>query len=56
MITQKMAGQERSDIYVVYTITLCALKLKDVVITLLSDLIYVSNQIWYFLKPFGANL
>ena len=40
----KMADQERSDFYVVFTMILCTLKLQELSITSLSDLIQVSDQ------------
>ena len=43
-LTQKMADQKRYDFYVVFTMILCAVKLSEALITLLSDLIQVSNQ------------
>ena len=41
---QKMADQERSDFYVVFTMILCMLKSLEVLITSLPELIWVSNQ------------
>ena len=35
---QKMANQEWSDFYVVFTMILCALKLQETLVTLLSHL------------------
>ena len=43
-ITQKMVDQERSDFYVVFTMTLCGIKSLQMLITLLSELISLSNQ------------
>ena len=40
----KMADEERSDFYVVFTVTLWALKLQELLIISLSDLIQVSDQ------------
>ena len=45
-ITQKMADQERSDFYVVFTMILCALKSLEILITLLSELLCISNKNW----------
>ena len=39
-----MADQERSDVYVVYTMNLCELEKLEMLITLLSELIWLSNQ------------
>ena len=39
-----MADQERSDLYVVFTMILCALESLEMLITVLSELIWVSNQ------------
>ena len=44
MITQKMADQERPDFNVVFTMILCTLNLLEMLITLLYELIWVSNQ------------
>ena len=41
---RKMADQERSDLYVVFTMILCALESLEMLIVLLSELIWVSNQ------------
>ena len=43
-ITQKMADQDRSDFYVVFTMILCALKLPKVLISSLPELIWISNK------------
>ena len=42
-ITQKMADQERSDLNVLFAMFLCALESLEMLITLLSELIQVSN-------------
>ena len=39
-----MADQERSDFYVVFIMILCANEVLKVLITSLSELIWVSNQ------------
>ena len=41
---QKMADQERSDIYVVFTINLSAPKSLEMLKTLLSEIMVVKNQ------------
>ena len=43
-IMQKRADQERSDFYVVFTMTLCGFKSLQMLITLLSELISLSDQ------------
>ena len=40
----KMADQERSSFYIFFTMILCALRSLEMLITLLSELIWVSNQ------------
>ena len=40
----KIAAQEQSDFYVVFTMILSALELLEVSITSLPELIWVSNQ------------
>ena len=40
-----LGDQEWSDIYVIFTMLLCALKLQATLITLLCDVIYISNPI-----------
>ena len=44
MIAQKMADQERSDFYVVFTMILCVLKSLEMSITMPSEVIWVSCQ------------
>ena len=44
MITLKMTDQERSDFYVVFKMILCAFDVLEVLMTSLSELIWVSNQ------------